>query len=82
MKLLLFGENDLFCLIIFHFYFDISFFNIVYKTQKCMGIHLFHQNAYQGYCKDKVSNKPIFDYKTKMWKDTQKYISILDTESI
>jgi hypothetical protein len=61
---------------------NISFFNIVYKTQKCMGIHLFHQNAYQGYCKDKVSNKPIFDYKTKMWKDTQKYISILDTESI
>jgi len=61
---------------------NIPLLNIENETRHCMGIHLFHQNAYEGYCKDKVSNQPIFDYKTKLWNDTKKYISILDTESI
>jgi len=61
---------------------NITLLNIENKKYNCGGIHLFHQNAYEGYCKDKVSNQPIFEYKFGLWNSEKQYISILDTESI
>ena len=44
----------------------------------CGGIHLYHQIAYEGYCKNAVSNAPILDYKKKIWLNEKIYTSILD----
>lgn len=61
---------------------NIALLNIENEKHNCGGIHLFHQNAYEGYCKGKVSNQPIFEYKKGLWNSEKQYISILDTESI
>jgi hypothetical protein len=61
---------------------NITLLNIENEKYSCGGIHLFHQNAYKGYCKGKVSNQPIFEYKKGLWNSEKQYISILDTESI
>ena len=61
---------------------NITLANFEHEKTGCMGLHLYHQNAYEGYCKNKVSNEPIFYYKKYIWDMERRYISLLDIKPI
>jgi hypothetical protein len=57
---------------------NITICNIEYDIKLMGGIHLYHQLSAEGYCKNKVGNGNIFDYKKNIWEKQNKYISIFD----
>jgi hypothetical protein len=57
---------------------NITICNIPHDIKLMGGIHLYHERSEDGYCKDKVYNESVFEYKKMIWERENRYISIFD----